>query len=83
MALKNFNKVFGKKIAYFSSINECLRDSDCCIILTEWPQFRSLSPSVFKKNMKKTNIIDARRILDPKRFSILNFKAIGLGKNSQ
>jgi len=79
MALKNFNKVFGKKIAYFSSINECLRDSDCCIILTEWPQFRSLSPSVFKKNMKKTNIIDARRILDPTKFSKLNFKAIGLG----
>lgn len=79
MALKNFNKVFGKKIAYFSSINECLRDSDCCIILTEWPQFRSLSPSVFKKNMKKTNIIDARRILDPTEFSKLNFKAIGLG----
>lgn len=79
MALKNFNKVFGKKIAYFSSINECLRDSDCCIILTEWPQFRSLSPSVFKKNMKKTNIIDARRILDPAKFSKFNFKAIGLG----
>ena len=79
MALKNFNKVFGKKIAYFSSINKCVRDSDCCIILTEWPQFRSLSPSVFKKNMKKTNIIDARRILDPAKFSKFNFKAIGLG----
>jgi len=29
--------------------------------------------------MNKPNVIDARRILSPKKFSAINFKAIGLG----
>ena len=79
MAIDNFRKVFGKKIDYHSNVNECLKNSDCCLILTEWDEYRNLKPSLFKKYMKKTNLIDARRILDPVKFSKLNFKAIGLG----
>ena len=79
MAIDNFRKIFGKKIDYHSNVNECLKNSDCCLILTEWDEYRNLKPSLFKKYMKKTNLIDARRILDPIKFSKLNFKAIGLG----
>jgi len=79
MAIDNFRKIFGKKIVYHSNVNECLKNSDCCLILTEWDEYRNLKPSLFKKYMKKTNLIDARRILDPIKFSKLNFKAIGLG----
>ena len=79
MAIDNFRKIFGKKIDYHSNVNECLKNSDCCLILTEWNEYRNLKPSLFKKYMKKTNLIDARRILDPIKFSKLNFKAIGLG----
>ncbi len=79
MAIDKFRKIFGKKIDYHSNVNECLKNSDCCLILTEWDEYRNLKPSLFKKYMKKTNLIDARRILDPVKFSKLNFKAIGLG----
>jgi len=79
MAIDKFRKIFGKKIDYHSNVNECLKNSDCCLILTEWDEYQNLKPSLFKKYMKKTNLIDARRILDPVKFSKLNFKAIGLG----
>jgi len=79
MAIDKFRKIFGKKINYHSNVNECLKNSDCCLILTEWDEYQNLKPSLFKKYMKKTNLIDARRILDPVKFSKLNFKAIGLG----
>lgn len=79
MALDNFKKIFGKKISYHSKVSECLNNSDCCLILTEWDEYRKLQPSLFKKYMKKTNLIDARRVLDPEKFSKLNFKAVGLG----
>lgn len=79
MALDNFKKIFGEKISYHSKINECLNNSDCCLILTEWDVYRKLQPSLFKKYMKKTNLIDARRVLEPEKFSKLNFKAVGLG----
>jgi len=79
MAADNFRKLFKEKITYCSSIDECLRDSDCCLILTEWDPFGKLKPEKFKKLMKTPNVIDARRILDPKKFSGINFKAVGLG----
>lgn len=79
MALDNFKSLFGNKITYCSNVSQCLRDSECCILLTEWDQYKTLAPNFFKKSMKIPNIIDARRILDNTRFSKLNFHAIGLG----
>ena len=83
MAMDNFRDLFKEKITYCSSIDECLRDSDCCLILTEWDSFRKLKPEKFKKLMKTPNVIDARRILDPKKFSGINFKAVGLGNEKK
>jgi UDPglucose 6-dehydrogenase len=79
MAVKNFRKLFKDKIEYCTSIDECLKESDCCCVLTEWDSFKKLKPEKFKKLMKVPNVIDARRILNPEKFSSLNFKAIGLG----
>jgi len=79
MAMDNFRKLFKEKIVYCSSIDECLKDSDCCFVLTEWDSFKKLKPEKFKKLMRTPNVIDARRILDPKKFSDVNFKAVGLG----
>jgi UDPglucose 6-dehydrogenase len=79
MAMDNFRKLFKGKITYCSSIEQCLKDSDCCLILTEWGSFGKIKQDKFKKLMKIPNVIDARRILDPDKFSDINFKAVGLG----
>lgn len=79
MALNNFKKLFRGKIKYCESIDDCLSKSHCCIILTGWNEYKHLKPSDFKKLMSRTNIIDAQRILDPKKFEKLSFSAIGLG----
>jgi len=79
MALNNFKKIFGNKLKYCERIDECLKNADCCVILTDWDEYTKMKPSFLSKNMKKTNIIDARRILDPAKFSKFNFKAIGFG----
>ncbi|MGI0059026.1 MAG: UDP binding domain-containing protein, partial [Nitrosotalea sp.] len=81
MAMNNFRTIFQNKIIYCNTVDKCLEDSDCCVILTEWDEYKKLNPSNFKNKMKQSNIIDARRILEPHRFSRLNFMAIGLGKS--
>jgi len=60
-------------------IEDCLKGANCCVILTEWDDYKKLKTNVFRKNMKELNIIDTRRILDPTKFTEFNFKAIGLG----
>jgi UDPglucose 6-dehydrogenase len=81
MAIENFREIFGNKIAYYGKIKNCLENSDCCIILTEWDEYKKLKQNDFIKNMKSVNVIDARRILDPTKFDKINFRALGLGKN--
>ena len=80
MALKNFRRIFGARISYSESTAECLKGSDCCVILTDWDMYRDLRPQDFLKQMRAGNIIDARRVLNAKEFQETNFRAIGLGR---
>ena len=80
MAMNNFKKKFGDKITYCEKIKNCLENTDCCIILTEWDIYRNLKQKDFIKYMRTPNVIDARRILDPNKFTKINFVAIGRGK---
>lgn len=79
LAIQNFEKIFKSKINYFQKISDCIKNVDCCIILTDWEEYTKLTPTIFLKNMRTKNIIDARRVLESKKFGKLNFKAMGLG----
>ena len=81
MAINNFREIFGNKIIYHEKIKNCLENTNCCVILTEWDDYKKLKQSDFVKFMKLPNVIDARRILDPAKFEKINFIALGLGKN--
>ena len=81
MAMNNFKKIFGNKIEYCETITENISNSDCCIIMTGWDEYKNLKVKNFETNMKKVNIIDAQRILNPKKFKNISFNAIGLGNN--
>ena len=73
--------IFNDKIQYADSATDCIKNADCCIIVTEWAEFQKLSPEDFLKNMKQPILIDGRRIYNPKKYSEkLKFTAIGLGK---
>jgi len=68
----------GDKIKYAESIEEALKNSECAIIITEWDEFKKLTPDDFKKQMKTPNLVDGRRIFDYDVFNrLLPFRAIG------
>jgi len=80
VAVSNAKSIFGDKIKYASSAIECLKNTDCCIIVTEWKEFKKLKPEDFTQHMKQSILIDGRRIYNPEEYSKkLNFTAIGLG----
>ena len=80
MAIENFKKIFPSNIIYCSKIHECIDSADCCVILTDWDEYITLTSDDFKKHMKHPNVIDARRIYDPSKMNSINFSAIGYGK---
>jgi UDPglucose 6-dehydrogenase len=81
IAMSVAKTIFKNKIEYASSAIKCLRDADCCIIVTEWDEFKKLKPEDFIRNMRQSVLIDGRRIYDPEAFGQkMRFHAIGLGE---
>jgi UDPglucose 6-dehydrogenase len=80
-AVHNARKIFGESIEYANSVEECLKGSECALIVTEWSAFKSLKPEDFIRLMKIPAVVDGRRIYDAKLFSSkLRFAAIGFGE---
>jgi UDPglucose 6-dehydrogenase len=81
MAIENARKIFGEKIKYASSVIDCIKNADCCIIVTEWEEFKKIKPETFIKYMRNAAIVDGRRIYDPKKYSKkIKIEFIGYGK---
>jgi len=79
-AIENAKKIFSGKVKYAKSIEECLKGSDCAIIVTEWDEFKKLKVEDFIRLMRNPTILDARRVYHPKEFqNKVKFVAIGLG----
>ncbi len=73
--------MLGTKIRYSLTVAECLEKADGCILVTEWEEFKKLSPEDFTRLMRNPFLFDGRRIYDPKEFSEkLRFRAVGLSK---
>jgi len=80
VAMPTAKAILSGKIQYANSALECIKNADGCIIVTEWQEFKKLSPEDFLKNMTQPILIDGRRIYDPKAYrEKLKFNAIGLG----
>jgi nucleotide sugar dehydrogenase len=77
-ALKTAEAELGNNIKYADSIKEALKDSECALLITEWTEFKNLTPDDFKKHMKTPNLVDGRRLFDYETFNKnLSFRAIG------
>ncbi len=80
MAIEKAKSIFNGRVDFARSSIECLRGADCCMVLTEWDEFKNLRPSTFMKYMKTPLVVDGRRIYDPSEFSEkLRYFAIGVG----
>jgi UDPglucose 6-dehydrogenase len=81
IAMKNAKEIL-PKISYAESALKCLENADCSIVVTEWDEFKSITPEDFLSRMRRPVLIDGRRIYDPERYATkMHFYAIGLGRH--
>lgn len=80
VAVSNARSLFKEAIQYADSAIECLKGADCCILTTEWEEFKKLKPKDFVQNMNNPALVDGRRIYNHEEFrKEMGFAAIGLG----
>lgn len=84
VAMGKVKEALGDRISYANNVYECLENADCCMLVTEWDEFKKLQPSDFAGLMRNPLLIDGRKIYDPETFSgKLKLRAIGLGRLSE
>jgi UDPglucose 6-dehydrogenase len=75
----NARKILGdNNIIYCSSAGECLKDTEFCLIGTNWEEFKQLTPDDFISTMKQARLLDCWHLYNPAEFSQkLDYTAIG------
>lgn len=64
-------------VQYAKCVDDCLEDSDLCILATPWSEFRKLTASRLKRIMRAPRIIDCCRCLDIGNSRGIEYMAIG------
>ena len=67
-------------IVFSENIEDCLKDADALVILTEWNEFRGLTPTKLKQLMNGNILIDLRNALNPENFNKSKFTLIQIGR---
>jgi UDPglucose 6-dehydrogenase len=73
MATENARKILSNGVLLVKDPHLALKDADCCIIMTEWDELRDLKPDTYLRLMRAPNLVEARRLYNPKDFRKLNF----------
>jgi UDPglucose 6-dehydrogenase len=76
----NARKTLGNKnVIYATSVEECLKGTQLCILATPWEEFKSLTPEDFVAGMEKPVLLDCWRFFDRERFvKRLDYVALGV-----
>jgi UDPglucose 6-dehydrogenase len=81
MAMDEARKLFGNTVRYAKDIRDCLKGTDCCLIVTEWDEFKAIQPGLFIDAMARPVVIDGRRVLEPAQLDPrIAYVPVGLGK---
>src|SRR5207245_1288567 len=75
-------RVLGTAVEFAADPKSAIDKADCCIIMTEWDEFRCLKGKDFAERMRKPNVVDARRLYQRDELEGVNVLAIGMGRSS-
>jgi UDPglucose 6-dehydrogenase len=84
-AIENASKVMppiADRLEYFTDPYEAARGAHAVLLLTEWPEFKTLDLARLRKVMDVPVLIDGRNLFDPRAVVSAGFEYIGMGKKS-
>lgn len=76
VGIENTKKIFKDSIEYTTDIDEAVKDSEACFIMTEWTQILNYDINKYKENMKVPLIFDGRncyKVDDMKNLGVLYY----------
>ncbi len=78
-AIDNSRALF-PTLSYAPDILEACQGADAVMVLTEWPEFRDLRPSVIQEIVRSKVVLDGRNCLDPNSWRDEGWTYYGIGR---
>ena len=78
-AIENARKRF-PKLGFAANVEECVKDADLILHLTEWREYRELDPKALSSLVKKKIVIDGRNALDREKWRAAGWQFHALGR---
>jgi UDPglucose 6-dehydrogenase len=69
-------------VRYSADPYDVAKGADALLILTEWPEYKSLDWDRVKKSMSRPLLLDGRNLLDPAKMEALGFEYYSFGRPS-
>ena len=79
-AMEGARAELADSVVYCSSALEAAEGADAVLLLTDWPEFRSLDFAVLRELMARPLVLDGRNLLDPETLRAAGFEYVGMGK---
>ncbi len=68
------------EVIFASDAAQALTEADALVLITEWNEFRALSPKRLKELMRGQVIVDLRNVFEPKALADAGFAYHGIGR---
>ncbi|PVE16470.1 UDP-glucose/GDP-mannose dehydrogenase family protein [Arthrobacter sp. Bz4] len=68
------------ELTYEPDFNAAVTKANALLVLTEWDQYRSLSPADLASQVTSKNILDGRNVLDPVQWRAAGWTYQGIGR---
>jgi len=72
---------YGDKIQYVDSMMDAIYRADALVMITDWPQFRTVNVNELKKQMHQRIIFDGRNQFDPEQMAKNDFEYYCIGRS--
>lgn len=79
-AMEEARPLLPDSVLYVASAQDCLKGADCAVMVTEWNEFRALTPQLFKQLMAVPKLVDLRNIYDPDRMREMGIEYQSIGR---
>lgn len=80
VGVDNYKKFYPTEIVYCDSISETLKDTDICLIFTEWEDIKNMNVALFEQMMKHPIILDGRNCFSLDAFNNVHIIYDSIGR---
>ena len=80
-AMEEAKHLLPDTVSFADSAQACLDGADGAVVVTEWNEFRALTPQLFTQLMAGTILVDLRNIYEPQQMKEVGLTYLSIGRS--